>query len=149
MSEPNDIATAAEVLGAMGECDRDRRNGAGTLAGASDADWFWAIGRDTLSVCQVDPVLAVDSGEETVRACLYLRCADGASPELECSAGTPHELHETLPGYRGCCQSRVSPSIAVDVSCGGVFVDDSATMLISVSHAASLACPDYTFDLHY
>jgi len=112
------------------------------MVGPGDIDYMHYHGKDTFSLCIVDPTVSTqDSG---YRLCAFVACDLSATHFLGCKQGT----HAKSPsGLDGCCVDAPG-TVKINQDCtSSVSDDDSATVYIRVDEATT--CTPYTVDYHF
>ena len=143
-SEPNGSEGMAEDLGNITDCDGDRMQVVGTIAGLSDEDWFTFFGDDT-TLCTVDPRLTLDSGDSRIEHCVYIDCLANGTATLQCPMDATSDT--SANGHPGCCSSSGTLQFA-SFECPTS--DDSADVYVRMrAPDAGTACLDYTFTIQY
>jgi hypothetical protein len=152
--EPNNSEPLASPACGASTCDATDCDGTGSssyggplasatgMVGPGDIDYMHYHGKDTLSLCTVDPTVSTqDSG---YRLCAFVACDLSATHFLGCNQGT----HAKSPnGLDGCCVDAPG-AVEINHDCtSSVSDDDSATIYIRVDEAA--ACTPYTVDYHF
>jgi hypothetical protein len=141
--EPNDTMGQAYNLGEISDNDGDGSQVQGTMASATDVDWYKYHGVDLFGNV-VDPTRQVMSAG--VRICKYIECDNGESDDFTCPSNTTADMQSGLPG---CCWSDSTP-VTLDLTCGSTDLDsDNATVFIRVDNPQKLVCQPYVVQYHY
>ena len=139
--EANDTPATSRPLAATTDCDDKGNKIRGTLASATDVDWFSFHGSDT-PTCVVNPTATVS--EPGLRLCVYVKCDSGQGSVPTCAQGT--KAPSPPSGLDGCC-ANTPGSVEASVSCPGT--DESTTVMMRVAAAspAPLTCKPATHHL--
>lgn len=146
--EPNDDMVAPHGLGGISDGDSYP---AGTLEGSiypeDDVDWFVYVDSDDFgsSIFPRAQLQDVPSGSD-YDLCLFVRCQDGSTPSVDCTAGA----REDAGGLRGCCSRNggsADENVRVDHDCDAT--DDTADVLVRITKADGPPVCDTLYTLLY
>ena len=141
--EPNDSEAAAVAIGEIKDKD-DPVQIVGVLNGGADDDWYYYLGRDTISVSEVKPGIEHSSGSIPVRACLFAQCLNGlGKTETECENGAA--VVTSPSGLPGCCSYA---DFNMDLNCADT-TDDEAAMYVLLYTEMEDVCEPYDVKVWY
>ncbi len=146
--EPNDDMVAPFGLGSVSDGDSYP---AGTLEASiypdADVDWYVYVDSDDFpsSIFPRAQLQNIPSGSN-YDLCLFVRCQDGSTPSVDCTAGS----REDAGGLRGCCSrngASADENVRIDHDCDAT--DDTADVLVRVTKAGGPPVCDTLYTLRY